>query len=54
MFIFAFICIEKLSNRLLESNEIDDLSGELGVETRWMGDRKESKTFHLLTFYSDF
>lgn len=38
---FVPISIEKLSNKSLESNEIDDLSGELGVGTRRMGDRKE-------------
>lgn len=54
IFLIAFICIEKLSNKSSESNETDYLSGELGVGSRRMGDRNESKTFHLSTFYSDF
>lgn len=46
MFI-SFICIEKLSKKSLDKNKINDLSGKKGVGIRWMGDRKENKTFHL-------
>lgn len=53
MFIFTFICIEKLSKESLERNEIHELSREKRLGIRWI--RTEGhKTFHLLTFYSVF
>lgn len=36
MFIFTFICIEKLSKESLERNEIHDLSREKGLGIRWI------------------
>lgn len=40
MFIFAFICIKKLSKDSLERNESDYLSAGKGTGIRWMGDQK--------------